>query len=95
MSLAPPSLLLLLLLSLSLSLALFLSLTNARNGFGDTYADVLYIAGHSGNAHQTSRNAVTMLSKAVLQLSALTDYDNSVTVNVGTFNGGTTGARVQ
>ena len=48
------------------------------------------IEGHAGNAHQTSRNAITVMSDAILQLSALTDYDNSVTVNVGTISGGTT-----
>eukprot|EP01050_Picozoa_sp_SAG11_P028686 SAG11_NODE_7769_length_1098_cov_1.981982_1_plen_314_part_10 len=46
------------------------------------------IEGHAGNAHQTSRNAVVELARAVVDTSQLTDYSEAVTVNVGTFSGG-------
>jgi hypothetical protein len=47
------------------------------------------IEGHAGNGHRTSRNAIAILSEAVVELGKLTDYDKSLTVNVGTFHGGT------
>ena len=46
------------------------------------------IEGHAGNAHHTSRNAVVELARAVLDVSTLTNYNDTVTVNVGTFHGG-------
>ena len=46
------------------------------------------IEGHAGNAHQTSRNAIVELARAVTAASELTDSSKEVTVNVGTFHGG-------
>eukprot|EP00041_Stephanoeca_diplocostata_P041527 m.8253 g.8253 ORF g.8253 m.8253 type:complete len:468 (+) comp6149_c0_seq1:289-1692(+) len=46
------------------------------------------IEGHAGNAHHTSRNAITQLCKTLLAISDVTDYSTGVTVNVGTIRGG-------
>jgi glutamate carboxypeptidase len=49
---------------------------------------------HSGVNHGSGANAVVQLAHIVGRLQALTDYDRGLTVNVGTFHGGTTVNRV-
>ena len=46
------------------------------------------IEGHAGNFHREGRNAIEELCRAVLEVSAVTDYGGGVTVNVGTIAGG-------
>ena len=46
------------------------------------------IEGHAGNFHREGRNAIEELCRAVLEVSAVTDYGVGVTVNVGTITGG-------
>jgi len=47
-------------------------------------------SGHAGNAHKDGRNAIVAISKAILEISELTDYDKGTTINVGVVSGGTT-----
>jgi glutamate carboxypeptidase len=44
---------------------------------------------HSGNAHRSGANAIVQLAHTVGLISALTDYDRGLTVNVGLLQGGT------
>jgi glutamate carboxypeptidase len=44
---------------------------------------------HSGSRHQDGRSAVRELARQILDLEAMTDYEQGVTVNVGLIAGGT------
>jgi glutamate carboxypeptidase len=44
---------------------------------------------HSGNAHRSGANAIVQLAHTVGLISALTNYDRGLTVNVGLLQGGT------
>jgi glutamate carboxypeptidase len=46
-------------------------------------------AGHAGNAHKESVNALWALAKIIDRMQRLTDYGRGVTVNVGKVTGGT------
>jgi len=48
------------------------------------------VAAHAGNEHEKGRNAIWALSRFVNLAQGLTDPARGVTVNVGTFQGGTT-----
>jgi len=45
---------------------------------------------HAGNAHQQGRNAILAISRALLEISELTDHGTGTTVSVGKIRGGTT-----
>lgn len=44
---------------------------------------------HSGNAHRDGANAIVQLAHTVTLISALTNYDRGLTVNIGLVEGGT------
>ncbi len=50
-------------------------------------------AAHSGVHHQDGESAILEISRHVIDLEAMTDYDSGVTVNIGMISGGT-GANV-
>jgi len=60
-----------------------------RGGLGMWKVDVFGKAGHAGNDHEVSANAIVGLSKFVCEASDLTDYQARATVNFGLTNGGT------
>jgi glutamate carboxypeptidase len=47
------------------------------------------VAAHAGNEHRNGRNAIWSLARFVDRAQSLTDYARGLTVNVGTFHGGT------
>ena len=49
---------------------------------------------HAGIAHGSGASAIWQLARTIDQLSALTDYERDLSVNVGTVTGGTTTNRV-
>ena len=59
-----------------------------RKGVGEFRIRVTGVAAHAGADHEKGANAILELSKLVLQLQALTDYQRGVTVNVGKIRGG-------
>jgi glutamate carboxypeptidase len=61
-----------------------------RKGVGALRAEALGVAAHAGNEHDKGRNAIWALARFVDRVQALTDPGRGVTVNVGTFAGGTT-----
>lgn len=46
-------------------------------------------ASHSGAEHSAGRSAIVQLAQVILELEALTDYEEGTTVNVGVIDGGT------
>lgn len=64
------------------------TVVTARKGRCVWTIEGMGVEGHSGNAHQTSRNAIVHLCDAVKSISDLTDYSKDVTVNVGVIHGG-------
>jgi len=53
----------------------------------------LHITGqsaHAGNHHASGRSAIRSAAAVVLALEAITNYDQGITLNVGTIKGGTT-----
>ncbi len=65
------------------------ALVRSRRGLGQFHLDVRGIASHAGGAHEKGRSAIRELSEKVVRIEKLTDYARGVTVNVGTFDGGT------
>jgi glutamate carboxypeptidase len=59
-----------------------------RKGTGAMTAVAHGRAGHAGNAHQESANAIWALARFVDRAQLLTDYVRGVTVNVGRVSGG-------
>ncbi len=59
-----------------------------RKGTGALHVSVEGLAAHAGNHHKEGRNAILALSKFIIEVQALTDYDKGVTVNVGLISGG-------
>ncbi|MFN2135528.1 MAG: M20/M25/M40 family metallo-hydrolase [Candidatus Promineifilaceae bacterium] len=51
-------------------------------------------AAHAGTAHDQGANAILQLADVIRRLAALTNYDEQVTLNVGTIAGGTVINRV-
>ncbi len=66
----------------------------ARKGMARYHVRVEGKAAHAGTAHDLGANAIMQLADVVKRMSALTDYEQNVTVNVGTFAGGTVINRV-
>ncbi len=60
-----------------------------RKGVGAMQVVAHGKAGHAGNNHKESANAIWALAKFVDAAQQLTDYTRGVTVNVGQFSGGT------
>jgi len=61
----------------------------SRKGVGEFTIRVEGIAAHAGTDHPKGANAIAELCRLVPQLEAMTHYSAGVTVNVGTFRGGT------
>lgn len=59
-----------------------------RKGVRWYQADVTGVEAHAGVAHEKGVNACLDLSLKLAKVSALTDYNTGVTVNVGTVSGG-------
>jgi glutamate carboxypeptidase len=64
-------------------------LVTARKGSGSAEVVAHGVAAHAGNDHPLGKSAVWALARFVDRVQALTDYERGVTVNVGTFQGGT------
>jgi glutamate carboxypeptidase len=60
-----------------------------RKGVGALHVVATGKAAHAGNNHKDGANAIRALAKFVDAAEACTDYARGVTVNVGTFSGGT------
>jgi glutamate carboxypeptidase len=60
-----------------------------RKGGGVLRLRVRGIAAHAGVDHASGANAVLELSRQVVALSSMTDYERGITVSVGTICGGT------
>jgi glutamate carboxypeptidase len=60
-----------------------------RKGTGAMTVTAIGKAAHAGNNHKDGANAIWALSRFVDAAQKLTDYARGVTVNVGTFSGGT------
>ena len=65
-------------------------LVTRRKGTASLHVTAHGVAAHAGNAHAQGRNAIWALSRFVDLAQGLTDPARGVTVNVGTFRGGTT-----
>lgn len=61
-----------------------------RRGVGAARAEARGVAAHAGNDHARGRSAIWSLARLVERAQGLTDYGRGRTVNVGTFQGGTT-----
>ncbi|HUK66905.1 MAG TPA: M20/M25/M40 family metallo-hydrolase [Anaeromyxobacteraceae bacterium] len=64
-------------------------LVTARKGSASVEVTARGVAAHAGNDHVQGKSAVWALARFVDRAQALTDYPRGVTVNVGTFRGGT------
>jgi glutamate carboxypeptidase len=60
----------------------------SRKGSGEFSILVQGIAAHAGLDHEKGANAILELSRIVLQLQAITDYERGISVNVGIIRGG-------
>jgi glutamate carboxypeptidase len=65
------------------------AIVRSRRGLGQFHLRVEGVAAHAGSAHEEGRSAIRELAEKVLRIEALTDYERGVTLNVGTFRGGT------
>ena len=70
------------------------SLVAARKGRCTFNVEVAGRGSHAGSAHRYGANAVVEISRVITQLSASTDYERQLTVNVGSVHGGTVANRV-
>lgn len=61
----------------------------ARKGCAQYRFDVTGVGAHAGNNPEDGRSAVKELCRKVLDMEALTDYEEGTTVNVGVISGGT------
>ena len=69
-------------------------LVDARKGVTDFRLTALGRSAHPGVAHQTGINAITALSKAIVQVDALTDYSKDLCATVARVAGGTSNNRI-
>jgi glutamate carboxypeptidase len=60
-----------------------------RKGVGEYSIVVTGRAAHAGGDHQKGRNAIEEMSRQVLAIQKLTDYEKGTTLNVGIIRGGT------
>jgi glutamate carboxypeptidase len=70
------------------------TLVTARKGKADYRINASGRAAHAGSFHAEGRNAIVALANLVPRLAALSNYHDELTVNVGTFHGGTVVNRV-
>lgn len=66
----------------------------ARKGMAVGQVNVTGKAAHAGVSHESGANAIVQLAETIQQLAAVTDYDQNITLNVGTVAGGTVTNRV-
>lgn len=66
------------------------AIVTQRKGVASLEAEATGVAAHAGNDHAQGRSAIWALARFVDRAQALTDYRRGLTVNVGTFQGGTT-----
>lgn len=64
-------------------------LKTARKGVGTFVLRAQGRAAHAGGAHELGINAIVEIAHHIQTLTALTDYERGVTVNVGMIRGGT------
>ncbi len=60
-----------------------------RKGVSNYRIRVKGIASHAGVDHAAGANAIVELSRHILDLQAMTDYERGITVSAGTMHGGT------
>lgn len=65
-----------------------------RPGWARFHVQVKGRGAHSGNGHREGINAILQLALLIEPISALTDYDRALTVNVGIIRGGASTNRV-
>jgi glutamate carboxypeptidase len=70
------------------------SLVTARKGRAVFRVNVEGRGAHAGSHHHRGANAIVQLADAIQRLSAITDYEKALTVNVATLSGGTVINRV-
>ena len=66
----------------------------ARKGMGRYHIRVEGKAAHAGTAHDYGANAIMQMADVIRRIADLTDYEQDVTINVGTIAGGTVINRV-
>ena len=66
----------------------------ARKGMVNYQIRTIGRSAHAGSRHGSGANAIVQLADVVGRVAALTDYENELTYNVGTINGGTVTNRV-
>ena len=64
-------------------------IVTARKGVARYVVEAKGRPAHSGSRHEDGRSAIRELARQLLKLDAMTDYARGLTVNVGTFAGGT------
>lgn len=69
-------------------------IVTARKGRATFQIQVKGRGAHSGNYHAIGANAVVQIAHTIQKLAELTDYEQQVTVNVGTVSGGSVTNRV-
>ena len=65
------------------------AMVRSRRGLGQFYLVSTGRAAHAGSAHRQGRSAVLDLAHKVIEIESITDYEKGITVNTGTFQGGT------
>lgn len=63
--------------------------TVARHGIARYYLETTGRPAHAGAYHAKGRSAIREMARQVLAVEAMTDYDRTITLNVGTISGGT------
>lgn len=71
-----------------------MSLVSSRKGRAAFRVTVEGKAAHAGTQHPTGANAIVQLADFIRDISALTDHERGLTVNVGHISGGTVPNRV-
>lgn len=64
-------------------------LTVARHGIARYYLRTTGKPAHAGAYHAKGRSAIREMARQVLAVEAMTDYERTITLNVGTISGGT------
>ncbi|MDQ0428116.1 glutamate carboxypeptidase [Planomicrobium stackebrandtii] len=65
------------------------ALKTERKGVGRYTLKVQGISAHAGNHHEDGVSAILELSRQIIELEKLTDYEKETTLNVGVIKGGT------
>ncbi|ANU09864.1 Peptidase M20/M25/M40 family protein [Planococcus antarcticus DSM 14505] len=65
------------------------ALKTERKGVGRYILKVQGISAHAGNHHEDGVSAILELSRQIIELEKLTDYEKETTLNVGVIRGGT------